>query len=369
MESIALFEEKIPITPKDLSRASISIDKLLEKKLADKLEGKCSLHGWVKPAKGGERRILSRSMGYAEKGRFTGDIVYHVQWQATVINPPSGLIVTGEVIRKNKMGMYVNFQDAVRIILPRDLHIGDEDYEAINVGERISVEIKKSRFQVNDEYILSVGLFRGRVGPAVQQEAPVEEPVVEEPVVEEPVVESKEQEQEEEKPTIVLTESVEPLQESKEESKEETPGEIQITETNFKELSLGFPSSFTVDGKKWPTLEHYFQAMKFPTDPAYQEQIRGAKKPTEAKKLGSTKEKVSRADWDTVRDDIMKKGLLAKVEQNEEVKNKLLSTGTSPITYASTDPYWGIGTTKKGKNRMGILLLELRSALRSASAE
>jgi hypothetical protein len=307
-------------------------------------------------------------MGYAEKGRFTGDIVYHVQWQATVINPPSGLIVTGDVIRKNKMGMYVNFQDAVRIILPRDLHIGDEDYESINVGERISVEIKKSRFQVNDEYILSVGLFRGRVGPRL--EAPVAEVPVEVPAevpVEVPVEESKEEE--EEKPTIVLTESVEPLQESKEESKEETPSEIQITETNFKELSLGFPSSFTVDGKKWPTLEHYFQSMKFPTDPAYQEQIRGAKKPTEAKKLGSTKEKVARADWDTVRDDIMKKGLLAKVEQNEEVKNKLLSTGTSPITYASTDPYWGIGTTKKGKNRMGILLLELRSALRSASAE
>jgi len=32
----------------------------------------------------------------------------------------------------------------------------------VEVGEMVEVEIKKSRFQVNDEYILSVGLFKSR---------------------------------------------------------------------------------------------------------------------------------------------------------------------------------------------------------------
>jgi hypothetical protein len=82
------------------------------------------------------------------------------------------------VIRKNKMGMYVSYNDAIRIILPRDLHIGDEAFEAIPVGANVNVEIQKSRFQVNDAYILSVGLFRGlATAEAVAAEAVAAEAV------------------------------------------------------------------------------------------------------------------------------------------------------------------------------------------------
>ena len=120
-------------------------------------------------------KILSRSMGYVEKGRFTGDIIFHVQAEAKVLNPPAGFTLEGVVIRKNKMGMYVSYNDAIRIILPRDLHIGDEAFEAVPVGATVSVEIQKSRFQVNDAYILSVGLFRGAAAvaaPAAPEAAP-----------------------------------------------------------------------------------------------------------------------------------------------------------------------------------------------------
>ena len=34
-------------------------------------------------------------------------------------------------------------------------------------------------------------------------------------------------------------------------------------------LSNFYASPITVDGKVWPTTEHYFQAMKFPTNPAH----------------------------------------------------------------------------------------------------
>ena len=49
METVALFEEKIPITPRDLSRGSVQIENLISEKLALKLEGRCSLHGFVLP--------------------------------------------------------------------------------------------------------------------------------------------------------------------------------------------------------------------------------------------------------------------------------------------------------------------------------
>ena len=57
------------------------------------------------------------------------------------------------------MGIYINYKNAVKVIVPRDLHIGNENFDAIEVGNTISVEIKKSRFQVNDDSILSVGIF------------------------------------------------------------------------------------------------------------------------------------------------------------------------------------------------------------------
>ena len=170
METIALFEEKIPITPRDLSRGSVKIEGLLSDKLSQKLEGRCSLHGYVIP---GTMKLLSRSVGYIEKGRNTGDIVYHIQAEGNVIYPPDGTVLQGEILRKNKMGMFVNYKDAIHVILPRDLHIGNEEFAGLQIGEVVKVEIKKSRFQVNDEYILSVGVYLGKTiaVPSVQQQS------------------------------------------------------------------------------------------------------------------------------------------------------------------------------------------------------
>jgi DNA-directed RNA polymerase subunit E'/Rpb7 len=158
MEHIATFEEQVALTPRDMRAEIKSIDAILEQKLRARLETRCSRHGYVLPD---SVKILSRSMGMVEKGRFTGNILYHVQAEAGVLNPPDGVQVDGEVIRKNKMGLYVNYRDAIRIIVPRDVNLGNDEFESVEVGEVIRVEIKKSRFQVNDEYILSVGLFKG----------------------------------------------------------------------------------------------------------------------------------------------------------------------------------------------------------------
>jgi hypothetical protein len=192
METIALFEEKIPITPRDLSRGSVKIEGLLSDKLSQKLEGRCSLHGYVIP---GTMKLLSRSVGYIEKGRNTGDIVYHIQAEGNVIYPPDGTILQGEILRKNKMGMFVNYKDAIHVILPRDLHIGNEEFDSLQIGEVVKVEIKKSRFQVNDEYILSVGVYLGKTIAAPA--ATVQQPTIVANVVTDVVAESEENNEEE----------------------------------------------------------------------------------------------------------------------------------------------------------------------------
>lgn len=196
MEQIAIFEEKVAISPADLRPEITSFDDILLGKVKKLLEGKCSKHGYVIPD---SLELLSRSMGSAEKGRFTSDFLYYLKVLGKVYNPPDGLQVEGEVIRKNKMGLYVIIKDAIRIMVPRDLHIGNEEFDSIEIGDKIIIEIKESRFQVNDTHILSIGEFVGMVsgalGGAVEGKEEVGEEAAEE-VAEEAAEEAAEDEEE-----------------------------------------------------------------------------------------------------------------------------------------------------------------------------
>jgi ribA/ribD-fused uncharacterized protein len=351
MEIISNFETKVALTAKDLSKDIESIDKLLEEKIKTQYEGKCSRNGYVVP---NSVKLLSRSAGLVEKGRFTGDILFYAEAESTVLQPPDGYKLEGEVIRKNKMGMYVNYKDAIRVIVPRDLHIGDEEFDEVQVGEIVKVEIKKSRYQVNDTSILSVGVYRGRKSDGEGLEAVAKEvPVAE-------------------KPAFVFATKVEEVEEEKEEEADGKPAQAIRFYSNsetFKELSNFFPAKFTIDGKTYATVEHYFQAMKFPNNPAFQDQIIAQKTPAGAKKMGATKVIPLRPDWDEVRDEVMAKALRAKFTQNESLKTLLLSTDENQLEEASpTDAYWGTGKNGKGQNRLGKLLMELRAELSAESA-
>jgi len=163
MESTAIFEKKVGLTPKDLNKLGInvSLEDFLEKKLREMLEEKCSEHGFVLPD---TIKILSHSMGYFEPGRFTGDAVYYVKAEGRVLYPADGFEVEGKVLRKNRMGLYVSYRDGLKIQVPRDLHLGDENFNAVNIGDTVRVILKKSIFQINDPYILTNGVFKEKVG-------------------------------------------------------------------------------------------------------------------------------------------------------------------------------------------------------------
>jgi hypothetical protein len=166
MESTAFFERKVALTPRDLNAVGVGertgIDDLLLRKLKEKLEEKCSEHGFVLPGV----KLLSRSMGAFEAARFTGDAIYFVKAEGQVLYPVDGMRVQGQVTRKNKMGLYVNYRDALRIQVPRDLHLGNDAFEDVAVGEMVEVELKKAIFQINDPYILTNGIFLRKSGGA-----------------------------------------------------------------------------------------------------------------------------------------------------------------------------------------------------------
>ncbi|MCD6051638.1 MAG: hypothetical protein K0Q55_3047 [Verrucomicrobia bacterium] len=71
-----------------------------------------------------------------------------------------------------------------------------------------------------------------------------------------------------------------------------------------------------------------------------------------------------RADWETAKENLMREALLAKFTQHPKLKEQLLATGDAQIVeHAANDGYWGDGADGQGKNRLGMLLMELRQQL------
>jgi len=146
-----------------------------------------------------------------------------------------------------------------------------------------------------------------------------------------------------------------------------TDSQIKFYRLNepFGEFSNFSPHSIRVRGKSWPTLEHYFQAQKF-AGTEHEEAVRGAKSPMVAARMGRSRKRPLRRDWEAVKDNVMREALRAKFQQHAELKALLLSTGAARlIEHTANDGYWGDGGDGTGKNRLGQLLMELRAALRT----
>ena len=73
-----------------------------------------------------------------------------------------------------------------------------------------------------------------------------------------------------------------------------------------------------------------------------------------------------RPDWEDVKEKVMKEGLKLKFRQNPHLLERLMSTGNR-IIYQHTEynDYWGDGGgLGRGKNRLGVLLMEVREEFR-----
>lgn len=164
MYNSVYLDERVALTPAEISSISSaeSIGEMLTKKLREKHEGKCNANGYVKP---GSLTILGRSMGVAENGRFTGNLLYDCKIKCDVFYPIGGAEIEATVIKVNKMGAYVHYDEAIRILLPRDLHVGNVEFDSIEEDKIVRVRLERSRFQANDSYIMGVGVLLGRVMP------------------------------------------------------------------------------------------------------------------------------------------------------------------------------------------------------------
>ncbi len=126
-------------------------------------------------------------------------------------------------------------------------------------------------------------------------------------------------------------------------------------------LSNFYEREFELDGRTWPTVEHYFQAMKT-HDHRQQEWIRAAPDPATAKRRG--RKATLRGGWMRYRHEVMFRALEAKFRQHPDLKERLIATENAYLEEGNDwgDDYWGT-VDARGANHLGYLLMEVRARL------
>jgi ribA/ribD-fused uncharacterized protein len=151
------------------------------------------------------------------------------------------------------------------------------------------------------------------------------------------------------------------------------------------------------DGKSYASVEHFYQSRKIDASQsadhaAFAEVIRAASTPNKAKILATMSVSDGRGyawrtaldpiiadylargvrirpEWKAIKEEVMLEGLRAKFTQHPALATLLLSTGDASIVEQSPrDSYWGWGADKQGKNRLGHLLVQVRTELRQTPA-
>lgn len=141
-------------------------------------------------------------------------------------------------------------------------------------------------------------------------------------------------------------------------------------------LSNWFLSTFTIDGITYSSSEQFYAYNKanFAEDIPRATQIIQTTDTRRIKYISKGLNIVDKQEWRIKGTDIMKAGLRAKFEQNEELKQALLETSGLFLVECTRDKTWGCGvplyskeaskpSTWEGQNLLGQLLMELRTNL------
>lgn len=135
---------------------------------------------------------------------------------------------------------------------------------------------------------------------------------------------------------------------------------------DYRFLSNFYESPVTIDKITYPTVEHYYQAMKaFNLED--HDWVKEAPTPGLAKYRG--KRVAVREDWEKVKVTKMEIGLTAKFDQHENLKKLLMDTEYAELeeTNQWNDTFWGV-CRNEGKNMLGVLLMQIRAGYRLQKA-
>jgi len=125
-------------------------------------EGKCSAEGFIQR---NSITIVNYTLG--RLNYIKGGADYDVQFQADVCMPHSGQRFKAPVTVRSRVGIHCE-TPPIKVLIPRDLHIGNADFENINIGDDIEFEVVGSRFKQQDRDIIIVAKLLNKIAPAVE---------------------------------------------------------------------------------------------------------------------------------------------------------------------------------------------------------
>jgi len=140
-----VLKEKICVKSKYLNE---NFDDYIYQLLKNKVEGKCIDEGFIKP---NSIKIIKKSVGKIVGSRFMGDVTYDVLYTADICNPVIGNIMLCKVKFISKLGILGN-NGPISIIVSRQI-MRNNDFNKINIGDTIKVEVIKKKFALNDTEI------------------------------------------------------------------------------------------------------------------------------------------------------------------------------------------------------------------------
>jgi ribA/ribD-fused uncharacterized protein len=129
-------------------------------------------------------------------------------------------------------------------------------------------------------------------------------------------------------------------------------------------LSNFWPCSIEYQGKIYPSVEHFYVAMKT-TDKSKREEIRLTPDAGKVKRLGRNLE--IREDWEDLKLDVMFYGVTKKFSKdNPELMQKLIALGDVYIQEGNRwgDKFWGVCLkTDTGQNNLGKIIMKVQRSL------
>ncbi len=131
-------------------------------------------------------------------------------------------------------------------------------------------------------------------------------------------------------------------------------------------LSNFYWASVTHEGRKFPTVEHAYQAAKT-HDLSVKDHIAKLPDASRAKQVG--RRAILRSDWEELKLAVMYV-LLKKKFSDPRLATRLRETGEEDLVEMNTwgDKYWGVDPKGEGQNQLGKLLMAVREELDDPAA-
>ena len=146
----------------------------------------------------------------------------------------------------------------------------------------------------------------------------------------------------------------------------DTNTHVFFYENDFYVLSNFSAFRLMWKARDFDTSEAAYQWEKFYHYKEVRYAILQARSAHRAFKIAEDFKRLIRPDWDSVKVEIMRNILWAKLGQHEYVERKLMDTGDRELIEDSwRDDFWGWGPNRDGQNMLGKLWMEIRAELRN----